>query len=114
MAQDASQDGLGWLNMIGVTRRFFFGLPIFAFTPRTVSLKAVAATEMPGRITIPAHSRGIYFEQRDYSSSEGLREIFIRHGIAPALQNGSQFLLPFDSLATRERFWREVGADPEW
>jgi hypothetical protein len=59
-----------------------------------------------------------YFELRAYCSQIPAR-LFHRSGIHPMLcarmkTQPFAYLIPFDSLAAREKAWRTFDADPEW
>lgn len=94
------------------------GLPM---GQRGTVLEAIAAAHMPHRLFV--RDSGLIgaddprlFELRVYQSTAPARlsAIFRRHGIRPLMEGTGAFLIPFDSLAAREKAWRELGADPEW
>lgn len=59
--------------------------------------------------------RAPFFELRDYGVSDPrMVEIWKRRGMWPVLDERGRFLIPFETLAARERAWREVGGDAEW
>jgi hypothetical protein len=77
-------------------------------------LEAIAAERMPHRLVVSGVEPSPFFEVRDYgTASPGLHAILVARGHALRLENG-KFLFSFDSLASRERAWREMGADPGW
>ena len=42
-------------------------------------------------------------------------EVFVRAGIRPLLTGeAGDFLFGFETLATREKAWREISGEPEW
>jgi hypothetical protein len=84
--------------------------------PRSITLEAFAATQLPCRIVVPGVnlSPGV-FELRVYASKpRAMRCILKRHGIRVVLRHGSAFLLQFDSLEVRQKAWDQFNADPEW
>jgi hypothetical protein len=43
------------------------------------------------------------------------REVFVRAGIRPLLTGeAGEFLFGFETLASREKAWREIIAEPQW
>lgn len=53
------------------------------------------------------------FELRVYNSGPAI-EILHRSGIKPILYSSTTYLVPFDSLAAREKAWTVFSADPDW
>jgi hypothetical protein len=78
-------------------------------------LEAIAAERMPHRMVVSGVKRSPFFELRDYGA-EGTRVIGVlnRHGIRAVLEEGGRFLFPFETLASREKAWRDVSVDAEW
>jgi hypothetical protein len=109
MAQDASQSGLGV-----ITRRLFMAGVVGGCAPREcLVLEAIAAERMPHRMVVRGVAKAPFFELRDYGTAK-VAGIFERHGIKPVLAENGRFLFAFESLAQRERVWREAGADRAW
>jgi hypothetical protein len=109
MAQDASKGRLGV-----ITRRMFVGAVAGVSVAREhLVLEAIAAERIPQRLVVRGVARSAFFELRSYESRVPL-EIFERDGIRVASHENGRVLIPFESLAARERAWREVSADPEW
>jgi hypothetical protein len=108
MAQDAPQ------GRLGVTRRIFVGTlaGVFAAGNHLV-LEAIAAETMPHRLIATGVEKAPFFELRDYGGAN-VAAILERHGIRAVLEENGRFLFAFESLAERERAWREVSADAEW
>jgi hypothetical protein len=78
-------------------------------------LEAIAAERMPHRMVVSGVERAAYFELRDYGISEPrMLEAWNRCGIRPVLEENGGFLIPFETLAARERAWRELSVDAEW
>jgi hypothetical protein len=78
-------------------------------------LEAIAAERMPHQLLVSGVAPSDFFELRNYGGSEErLIAVLNRHGIWAALEENGRFLFPFESLAARERAWREVSADAEW
>jgi hypothetical protein len=78
-------------------------------------LEAIAAERMPQRMVVWGVPRAAVYELRDYGASgaevvEGLG----RRGIRGVLWDDGRVLFGFESLAERERAWREAGSDPDW
>jgi hypothetical protein len=110
VAQDASESGLGV-----ITRRMFVGGLASVRLPRKhLVLEAIAAERMPHHLVVSGVEPSPFFEVRDYATaSPELHAILVARGRALRLENG-KFLFSFDSLASRERTWREMSANPEW
>jgi hypothetical protein len=109
MAQDASKGRLGV-----ITRRMFVGgIAGVCVAREHLVLEAIAAERMPHRLVVRGVAKAPVFELRDYEGRVPL-EILERHGIRVASRKNGRVLIPFESLAARERAWREVDADPEW
>ena len=53
------------------------------------------------------------FELRVYQSGPAI-DILHRSNIHPILYSPTTYLIPFDSLAAREKAWTAFSADPEW
>jgi hypothetical protein len=78
-------------------------------------LEAIAAERMPHRIAVWGVARAPFFELRDYgSAAPQITGLLNGHGIRAVLEENGRFLFPFESLASREKAWRGVSADPEW
>jgi hypothetical protein len=111
MAQDASKGRLGL-----ITRRIFVGgLAGVGLMRDSLVLEAVAAERMPHRMVVRGVARSAFFELRDYGAAcPRLMTVLKRHGIRAVWAENGRFLIPFETLAARERAWREVSADAEW
>jgi hypothetical protein len=97
-----------------ITRRMFVGAIAAGSMARGhLVLEAVAAESMPHRLIVSGVSRAPFFEVRDYGDAE-ISGILNRHGIRTVLRDHGRFLFAFETLAERERAWREVSADAEW
>ncbi len=97
-----------------MTRRMFVaGLAGAGLVREHLVLEAVAAETMPHRLIVRGVERAPFFEVRDYGSADVVG-ILERHGIRVVLEENGMLLMPFESLAARERAWREVSADAEW
>jgi hypothetical protein len=94
-----------------------------------VILKAIAGPQLPEtlaiRTNVPEKMRGGVWELRTYRINLTPTElairfanVFPRAGIRPVLwkiaDDRLTFLIPFESLATRDRAWTTLNADPEW
>lgn len=78
-------------------------------------LEAIAAERMPHRVVLRGVARAAFFEVRDYgASARRVAGVVHRRGIRPVLLGNGRVLFAFETLAARERAWREVNADPEW
>lgn len=118
MAQNASQDRLG------VTRRMFAVAGICGFKWRDLKLAgglqssvldAIAAERMPRRLVVYGVTRSPFFEMRAYEIVlPQFLPIWKKHGIQPVSEENGKFLIPFDSLVSREKAWSKLSADPEW
>jgi hypothetical protein len=64
---------------------------------------------MPHRMVVRGVEWSPYFELRDYGAA---RVCLDERGIKPVLRDGGRLLFAFESLAAREKAWREGGADP--
>jgi hypothetical protein len=105
VAQNASESGLGV-----ITRRIFLGGLAGACAAREhLVLEAVAAERMPHRIFVCGVEKSPFFELRNYGGAAPL-EVFRRHGVRAVLEENGRVLFAFESLAARERAWREIGA----
>jgi hypothetical protein len=99
--------------------------------PRTeglgsIVLKAEFAASYPTALTLQGPVAGrihqlqhCVFELRKYRADSArvercLNAIFPRAGIRPLMRKDLSFLIPFDSLTTREQAWNLFNADPEW
>src|SRR5580700_3715504 len=94
------------------------------FESRTVTL--LEAASYSPEIVVERREEPRFFELRVYHSRiAGAAEvkIFHRTGIFPVLYTSTliganmpnlTYLIPFDSLAAREKAWDAFGADPEW
>lgn len=100
MAQDASE------GRLGVTRRLFIGAMAGAGACReTLVLEAIAGEEIPHRRIVCGVARAPFFELRDYGAAAP------EFGaLRPVLQENGKLLFAFETLAARERAWRELGA----
>jgi hypothetical protein len=76
-------------------------------------LEAIAAETMPHRMVVTGVAKAPFFEFRDYGRAE-VGGILNRYGIRAVSARNGRFLFAFESLAARERAWREVGAEVEW
>ena len=95
-----------------ITRRTFGGGLASLFVRRDfLVLEAIAAERMPHRMVVCGVARAPFFELRDYGMD--CQELYGIFSHALRLENG-KFLFPFESLAARERAWREMSADPKW
>jgi hypothetical protein len=93
-----------------ITRRMFLGGMVGAGAAgKYLVLEAVAAEMMPHRIVVRGVERAPFFELRDYGGAVPL-EVFHRHGVRAVLEEDGRVLFAFESLAARERAWREAGA----
>jgi hypothetical protein len=106
----------GEVSELRVTRRTFAGGVVAVCARREFYvLEAIAAERMPQRMFVRGVRKSPFFELRDYGrQAPRLAELLNRHGIKAALEQNGRFLFPFESLAARERAWREVSVDPEW
>jgi hypothetical protein len=78
-------------------------------------LEAIAAERMPQRVVVRGAGSAAFFELRDYGAAGArVMAVLLRRGMRPVLQENGRFLFAFETLAARERMWREIGADPEW
>jgi len=78
-------------------------------------LEAIAAERMPHRIAVTGVEWAPYFELRDYGAARAdVVAALSERGIRPVLRENGRLLFAFESLAAREKAWREAGADPEW
>lgn len=93
---------------------FVGGLASVRLPRKHLVLEAIAAERMPHRLVVRGVEPSPFFEIRDYgTASLELQSILVARGHALRLENG-KFLFPFDSLASRERAWREMSAKQEW
>ena len=102
------------------------GLPAAGFAQRYVRLQAVVAAELPAALYLPAaalpSATAAIVELRTYRGARpglepALRRIFARAGLTAFLHQRDPeltWLIPFHSLAARERWWNLVNAGPEW
>jgi hypothetical protein len=99
-----------------ITRRMFVGgVAGVGLAQNTLVLEAIAAERMPHRIVVRGVEWAPFFEVRDYGPAKAQVAKFLnRHGIRPVWEDGGRFLFSFESLATRERAWREIVADADW
>jgi hypothetical protein len=94
-----------------VTRRIFVGsLAGACLGGEHVILEAIAAERMPHRIIVSGVKRAPFFELRDYGTAE-VGSILNRLGIPSVYSENGKYLFAFESLAARERTWREVRLD---
>ena len=111
---------------MGMNRRQFGialgGLAALGSGKATV-LEAIVALRIPQLLVLPgidiAPDDTRIFEMRAYRSpGRSLDSIFRRNGIHPILcetsVNRIDYLIPFESLASRERAWTALNTDPEW
>jgi hypothetical protein len=89
---------------------FVGGLAGVCLAGEYLVLEAVAAERMPHRIVVCGVERAPFFELRDYGGAVPL-EVFNRHGVRAVLEENGRLLFAFESLAARERAWREVSVD---
>jgi hypothetical protein len=135
---------LGCLGMVAPTRSRFYTFETFDLNAGSVRgrsgiyFEALAAPRLPQMLVIdsfPANaSNGSavlesapnsidigtaatnntrIFELRVYHSGPGI-DILHRSNIHPILYSPTTYLIPFDSLAAREKAWTAFSADPEW
>jgi hypothetical protein len=99
-----------------MTRRMFVGAAAgLGLWREHLVLEAIAAERMPHRMVVRGVEWAPFFELRDYGrAGEQVVGILGRHGIRAVLEDGGRFLFSFESLASRERAWRELSADVEW
>ena len=117
-----------------MTRRDFSVTLAAAAMPSRVSpersaviLKAIAGPRLPALLTIttsvPENLRRSFWELRTYTGADTvlesrLAQLFPRVGIRPLLHESASgsltYLIPFDSLAARDRAWAALNAEPEW
>ena len=116
--------------------RFFGVRRVCGYSGSGIALPAVAAASMPETLVISHSASGVpmcgkadfqetlartgYAEYRKYRLDRKecfarMAETFTRYGIRPLL-TGSRgtFLFGFETLASREKAWRELSAEPEW
>lgn len=94
-----------------VTRRMFVGsLAGACLAGEYLVLEAIAAERMPHRIIVSGVKRAPFFELRDYGTAE-IGSILDRLGIPSLYLENGKYLFAFESLAARERVWREVRMD---
>jgi len=92
-----------------------------------VILTAIAGVRLPATLTItarvPENLRGSFWELRTYTGAEPrleghLAQLFSRTGIRPLIRESARasltYLIPFDSLAARDRAWTQLNTDPAW
>jgi hypothetical protein len=93
-----------------ITRRMFLaGMVCAGAAGECLVLEAVAAERMPHRIVVYGVEKAPFFEVRDYGGAVPF-EVFHRHGVKAVLEENGRVLFAFESLAARERAWREAGA----
>jgi hypothetical protein len=94
----------------------FVGAMAGVAAPREhLMLEAIAAERLPQRMVVWGVQRAAFFELRDYGRPEArAARILNRSRVRVVWNDGGRFLFAFDSLAQRERAWREVSADAEW
>jgi NIPSNAP len=100
--------------------------PVVALSASVASHIPRTLLVTPNRLETSRHAsacgsiRARYFELRTYRSlNQPLAEkIFHKSGIHPILQTTTApnitYLIPFESLAAREKSWNTVAADPDW
>jgi hypothetical protein len=94
-----------------VTRRMFVGsLAGVCLAGESLVLEAIAAERMPHRIVVRGVERAPFFELRDYGTAE-VAGILNRQGILAVSSENGRYLFAFESLAARERAWREIRMD---
>jgi hypothetical protein len=94
---------------------FVGGLASVGLMRDGLMLEAVAAERMPHRMVVRGVARSAFFELRDYGAGGSrLMAVLKRHGIRAVWAENGRFLIPFETLAARERAWREISADAEW
>jgi hypothetical protein len=79
-------------------------------------LEAVSGARLPRSLRLPRAlaSSACYFELRAYAGSGDVQGIFDGAGLRPHALGPLRFLIPFDSLEQRSRFWDRFNSDPEW
>jgi hypothetical protein len=80
-------------------------------TPRYFELRTYHAPTMPQLIAL--HGRFNGPEARVFHRS-GIHPLFYASTLIGANMENLTYLIPFDSLAAREKAWAAFGADPEW
>jgi len=94
---------------------FVGGLAGVGLMRDSLVLEAVAAERMPHRMVVRGVTRSAFFELRDYGAAcPRLMAVLKRHGIRAVWRENGRILIPFETLAARERAWREISADAEW
>jgi hypothetical protein len=89
-----------------VTRRIFIGALAGIAAPKNhLVLEAIAAERMPHRLIVRGLTRAPFFEMRDYGNATP--EL---GDLQPVLEENGKLLFAFETLAARERAWRELGA----
>ncbi len=88
-----------------ISRRVFIGAMAGAGARREkLELEAIAAEKIPHRLIVRGVARAPFFELRDYGAAApefgALRPVF---------QENGKLLFAFETLAARERAWRELG-----
>ena len=87
-----------------MTRRLFIAAAVGLCAPKNhLVLEAIAAERMPDRLFVSGVTRAAFFELRDYGSTAPLLPF------EPVLNQKGKMLFAFDTLADRERAWREHG-----
>jgi hypothetical protein len=121
---------------LSADNRFFGVRRVCGYSGSGIALPAVAAASMPETLVIGHSASGVpmrgkadfqetlarigYAEYRKYrldrkESFAGMAETFTRYGIRPLLTGfHGTFLFGFETLASREKAWRELSAEPEW
>jgi len=87
----------------------------FVSLPAPVSDDSTILRAAPNSIDIrtAAADRARIFELRVYHAGPGI-EILHRSGIHPILFSPTTYLIPFDSLAAREKAWTVFSGGPDW
>jgi hypothetical protein len=95
--------------------RVFAGLWAASAQPGGITLDAIAAPRLPRRLIVHNVDHAAVFELRVYGSHpRAMHAVMERHGIRPVLRRRGAYLIPFESLETRQRAWDLFNADPDW
>jgi hypothetical protein len=92
---------------------FVGGMAGVGLTSEGLVLEALAAERMPHHLVVHGVEKAPFFELRDYGSA-AVAGILERCGIHAVWRENGRFLFAFESLAHRERVWREASADADW
>src|SRR5271165_3940110 len=93
-----------------LSRRTLLSIAPLIYWPRKecLVLEAIAAERMPKRMVVRGVKWAAFFELRDY----GAAPCCLSWGMQPVGRQGGRLLFAFDSLADREKVWREAGPVP--